>query len=103
MLNVLFKYIVNQQRNPYKFSVIMICIHTDCIPVVVHNNDSSTYTIYLKNELKFVVVQRNNNHSNTYTIYTKVDFKGVGMIRVDFGPISETAYIDIILNTIIER
>jgi hypothetical protein len=29
--------------------------------------------------------------------------KGVGMIRVDFGPISETVYIDIILNTIIER
>ena len=30
-------------------------------------------------------------------------FKGVGMIRVDFGSISETVYIDIILNTIIER
>ena len=29
--------------------------------------------------------------------------KGVSMIRVDFGPISETVYIDIILNTIIER
>jgi hypothetical protein len=29
--------------------------------------------------------------------------KGVGMKRVDFGPISETVYIDIILNTIIER
>jgi hypothetical protein len=29
--------------------------------------------------------------------------KGVGMIRVDFGPISETVYIDIILNTIIAR
>jgi hypothetical protein len=29
--------------------------------------------------------------------------KGVSMIRVDFGPISETDYIDIILNTIIER
>jgi len=29
--------------------------------------------------------------------------KGVGMIRVNFGPISETVYIDIILNTIIER
>ena len=28
--------------------------------------------------------------------------KGVGMINVDFGPISETVYIDIILNTIIE-
>jgi hypothetical protein len=31
------------------------------------------------------------------------ELKGVGMIRVDFGPISETVYIDIILNTIIER
>jgi hypothetical protein len=29
--------------------------------------------------------------------------KGVGMIRVDFGSISETVNIDIILNTIIER
>ena len=29
--------------------------------------------------------------------------KGVSMIRVDVGPISETVYIDIILNTIIER
>jgi hypothetical protein len=32
-----------------------------------------------------------------------VVLKGVSMIRVDFGPISETVYIDIILNTIIER
>jgi len=29
--------------------------------------------------------------------------KGVSMIRVDVGPIAETVYIDIILNTIIER
>ena len=29
--------------------------------------------------------------------------KGVSMIRVDYGPISETVYIDMILNTIIER
>ena len=29
--------------------------------------------------------------------------KGVGMIRVNFGPISETVYIDIIVNTIIKR
>jgi hypothetical protein len=29
--------------------------------------------------------------------------KGVSMIRVDFDPISETVYTDIILNTIIER
>ena len=29
--------------------------------------------------------------------------KGVSMIRVDFGPISETVFIYIILNTIIER
>ena len=29
--------------------------------------------------------------------------KGVSVIRVDVGPISETVYIDIILNTIIER
>jgi hypothetical protein len=33
----------------------------------------------------------------------KVFYKGVSMIRVYFGPISETVYIDIILNTIIER
>ena len=36
-------------------------------------------------------------------VNTNVDIKGVGMIRVDFGPISETVSIDIILNTIIER
>jgi hypothetical protein len=29
--------------------------------------------------------------------------KGVGMIRVNFGPFSETVYIDIILNTVIKR
>jgi hypothetical protein len=29
--------------------------------------------------------------------------KGVSMIRVDFDPISETVYIDIILNSILER
>ena len=39
--------------------------------------------------------------TNTVCIF-QID-KGVGMIRVDFGPISETVYIDIILNTIIER
>jgi hypothetical protein len=33
----------------------------------------------------------------------RTQYKGVGMIRVDFGPISEIVYIDIILNTIIER
>jgi hypothetical protein len=32
-----------------------------------------------------------------------VKSKGVGMIRVNFGPISETVYIDKILNTIIKR
>jgi hypothetical protein len=37
------------------------------------------------------------------TKYLKKKYKGVGVIRVDFGPISETVYIDIILNTIIER
>jgi hypothetical protein len=31
------------------------------------------------------------------------DIKGVSMIMVDFGPTSENVYIDIILNTIIER
>ena len=39
--------------------------------------------------------------SSLWIVYYK--YKGVGMIRVDFGPISETVYIDIILNTIIER
>ena len=33
----------------------------------------------------------------------KFHVKGVGMIRVNFGPISETVFIDIILNTIIKR
>ena len=36
-------------------------------------------------------------------ILTGIYVKEVSMIRVDFGPISETVYIDIILNTIIER
>ena len=36
-------------------------------------------------------------------IWLRVRFRGVGMIRVDVGPISETVYIDIILSTIIER
>jgi hypothetical protein len=50
-----------------------------------------------------------NNISAIYSVFVfgnpryKSIFKGVGMIRVDFGPISETVYIDIILNTIIER
>jgi hypothetical protein len=37
------------------------------------------------------------------TSETSILSKGVSMIRVDFGPISETVYIDIILNKIIER
>jgi hypothetical protein len=39
--------------------------------------------------------------SSLWIVYYK--YKGVGMIRVDFAPISETVYIDIILNTITER
>jgi hypothetical protein len=38
-----------------------------------------------------------------FKIDSKNDSKGVNMIRVDFGPISETVYIDIILSKIIER
>jgi hypothetical protein len=38
-----------------------------------------------------------------FKIDSKNDSKGVSMIRVDFGPISETVYIDIILSKIIER
>ena len=33
----------------------------------------------------------------------EINIKGVSIIRLDFGQISETVYIDIILNTIIER
>ena len=48
---------------------------------------------------------------NRYDVEKTVDthkilinaIKWVGMTRVDFGPISETVYIDIILSTIIER
>ena len=45
---------------------------------------------------------RNSFKAFNYRIF-KTDFKGVSMIRVDFGPISETVHIDIILNKIIER
>ena len=41
--------------------------------------------------------------SSFVSITVVFSVKGVCMIRVDFGPISETVYIDIILNTIIER
>jgi hypothetical protein len=42
-------------------------------------------------------------NSKKIQIPQKNQHKGVGIIRVDCGPISETVYIDIILNTIIER
>ena len=45
---------------------------------------------------------RSDFFSNYLTFLLK-NMKGVGVIRVDFGPISETVYIDTILNTIIER
>jgi hypothetical protein len=45
--------------------------------------------------LKYLNINENRKDVDRY--------KGVGMTRVDFGPISETVYIDIILNTIIER
>jgi hypothetical protein len=38
-----------------------------------------------------------------YTNIKEIRIKRVGMIRVNVGPISETVYVDIILNTIIER
>jgi hypothetical protein len=45
-----------------------------------------------------------SNFPITSTISIRYNlYKGMSMIRVDFGPISETVYIDIILNTIIER
>ena len=49
--------------------------------------------IYIKNKRYIYIYEENWN---------KEKDKGVGMINVDFGPISETVYIDIILNTIIE-
>jgi hypothetical protein len=48
-----------------------------------------------------IVAEREDNFHNLKQNSYK--HKGVCMIRVDFGPISETVYIDIILNTIIER
>jgi len=58
------------------------------------------------NLLELIITQLQNNHyfntSDSNNANTLFDFI-VGMIRVDFGPISETVYIDIILNTIIER
>ena len=45
-----------------------------------------------------------NAHGTCFEVFKSQYQKfGVGMIRVDFGPISETDYIDILLNTIIER
>jgi hypothetical protein len=38
-----------------------------------------------------------------FKIDSKNDSKRVSMIRVDFGPISEAVYIDILLSKIIER
>jgi hypothetical protein len=50
----------------------------------------------------------NEAHSHILSTLSEISpkqnaFKGVSMIRVDLGPISETVYIDIILKTIIER
>ena len=54
---------------------------------------------YVPGDMKYIFTKfyrhiSTNNEANR---------KGVGMTRVDFGPISETVYIDIILNTIIAR
>jgi hypothetical protein len=58
------------------------------------------------NSLEQIITQLQNNHyfntSDSNIANILFDFT-VGMIRVDFGPISETVYIDIILSTIIER
>ena len=58
------------------------------------------------NSLEQIITQLQNNHyfntSDSNIANILFDFT-VGMKRVDFGPISETVYIDIILNTIIER
>ena len=52
--------------------------------------------------LPLLKIEISSNGQNCSILSQKVP-KGVGVIRVDFGPISETVYIDIILNTIIER
>ena len=63
--------------------------------------------VFLKKNLKIQCTKGINKQYNKEIQCTKginkQYNKGVSMIRVDFGPISETVYIDIILNTIIQR
>ena len=76
--------------------------------------DKTMYEVLWRNISDFYVnlrVEVAAVSRNRYDVEKTVDthkilinaIKWVGMIRVDFGPISETVYIDIILNTIIER
>jgi hypothetical protein len=48
-------------------------------------------------------IESPSGHTGNISAAPPPQYKGVSMIRVNIGPISETLYIDIILNTIIER
>jgi hypothetical protein len=70
-----------------------IKLHTNFFLLHLFSNDIKLHTSF----------QTKLNQIGNCTRIFFTPCKGVSMIRVDFGPISETVYIDIILNTIIER
>jgi hypothetical protein len=63
----------------------------------------SRWTAHEQWNITFILLKTRREEGHLQLRIILICGKGVGMIRVDFGPISETVYIDIILNTIIER
>ena len=71
----------------------------------INNTSRGEFYSLFRNEfqLESYLLKLTQGERINITKFRCSNIKGVSMIRVDFGPISETVYIDIILNTIIER
>ena len=71
----------------------------------INNTSRGEFYSLFRNEfqLESYLLKLTQGERINITKFRCSNIKGVSMIRVDFGPISETVYIDIILNKIIER
>ena len=107
---MIFKDLVNIFGSYLNYELVLTTESTQ------HSNDWLLQHLSLLFETQLVINEQIKHASNpssqlnVFLLYAVLVLllipltrKGVSMIRVYFGPISETVYIDIILNTIIER
>jgi hypothetical protein len=95
------KYNCNITNHKIKYFNLEVLVYIE----LTTPSNNLIVVFYLKRLIEYNIrtINISVNCQISYRLLKFKDLKGVGVIRVNFGPISETVYIDIILNTIIER